>query len=139
MMVRTYSDLVKLKTFKERFDYLKLGGVVSEETFGVMRWHNQKFYHSYEWKKFRAEIIARDNGRNMGLIGFDIPGLIIIHHLNPITYEDVVNRRPCVLDPENAISVSASTHRAIHYSDEDLLNSGPVVRQPNDMCPWKGV
>lgn len=138
-MAKTYSELIKLKTFKERFDYLKLGGVVCEETFGAMRWYNQKFYHSYEWKKFRNAIIARDNGMNMGLAGFDIPGLIIIHHLNPITYEDVVTRAPCVLDPENAISVSAETHRAIHYCDDDLLSLGPVVRQPNDMCPWKGA
>ena len=137
MDTKTYSELIQLQTFKERLDYLKLDSVVCEETFGVARWLNQKFYHSYEWRKFRNAIIARDNGWDLGLVGFDIPGLIIIHHLNPITYEDIVNRRPCVLDPENAISVSANTHRAIHYSDDELLTLGPAVRQPNDMCPWK--
>ena len=137
MDTKTYSELIKLQTFKERLDYLKLDGIVGEETFGVARWLNQKFYQSYEWRKFRNAIIARDNGRDLGLIGFEIPGQITIHHLNPISYEDIVNRNPCVLDPENVISVSANTHRAIHYSDDELLTLGPAVRQPNDMCPWK--
>ena len=137
MNTKSYSELTQLPTFKERFDYLKLDGIVGEETFGIARWLNQKFYHSYEWRKFRNEIIARDNGMDLGVEGHDIPGQVIIHHLNPITYDDILERHPCVLDPENAISVSANTHRAIHYSDDELLTLGPAVRQPNDMCPWK--
>lgn len=137
MNTKSYSELTQLPTFKERLDYLKLDGIVGEETFGIARWLNQKFYHSYEWRKFRNEIIARDNGMDLGVEGHDIPGQVIIHHLNPITYDDILERHPCVLDPENAISVSANTHRAIHYSDDELLTLGPVVRQPNDMCPWK--
>lgn len=137
MNTKSYSELTQLPTFKERLDYLKLDGIVGEETFGIARWLNQKFYHSYEWRKFRNEIIARDNGTDLGVEGHDIPGQVIIHHLNPITYDDILERHPCVLDPENAISVSANTHRAIHYSDDELLTLGPVVRQPNDMCPWK--
>ena len=137
MNTKSYSELTQLPTFKERLDYLKLDGIVGEETFGITRWLNQKFYHSYEWRKFRNEIIARDNGMDLGVEGHDIPGQVIIHHLNPITYDDILERRPCVLDPENAISVSANTHRAIHYSDDELLILGPAVRQPNDMCPWK--
>ena len=137
MNTKSYSELTQLPTFKERLDYLKLDGIVGEETFGIARWLNQKFYHSYEWRKFRNEIIARDNGTDLGVEGHDIPGQVIIHHLNPITYDDIFERHPCVLDPENAISVSANTHRAIHYSDDELLTLGPAVRQPNDMCPWK--
>ena len=137
MNTKSYSELTQLPTFKERLDYLKLDGIVGEETFGIARWLNQKFYHSYEWRKFRNEIIARDNGMDLGVEGHDIPGQVIIHHLNPITYDDILERRPCVLDPENAISVSTNTHRAIHYSDDELLTLGPAVRQPNDMCPWK--
>ena len=137
MNTKSYSELTQLPTFKERLDYLKLDGIVGEETFGIARWLNQKFYHSYEWRKFRNEIIARDNGTDLGVEGHDIPGQVIIHHLNPITYDDILERHPCVLDPENAISVSANTHRAIHYSDDELLTLGPAVRQPNDMCPWK--
>ena len=137
MNTKSYSELTQLPTFKERLDYLKLDGIVGEETFGIARWLNQKFYHSYEWRKFRNEIIARDNGTDLGVEGHDIPGQVIIHHLNPITYDDILERHPCVLDPENAISISANTHRAIHYSDDELLTLGPVVRQPNDMCPWK--
>ena len=137
MNTKSYSELTQLPTFKERLDYLKLDGIVGEETFGIARWLNQKFYHSYEWRKFRNEIIARDNGMDLGVEGHDIPGQVIIHHLNPITYDDIFERHPCVLDPENAISVSANTHRAIHYSDDELLTLGPAVRQPNDMCPWK--
>lgn len=137
MNTKSYSELTQLPTFKERLDYLKLDGIVGEETFGIARWLNQKFYHSYEWRKFRNEIIARDNGTDLGVEGHDIPGQVIIHHLNPITYDDILERHPCVLDPENVISVSANTHRAIHYSDDELLTLGPAVRQPNDMCPWK--
>lgn len=137
MSIRSYSELITLPTFKKRLDYLKLDGIVGEETFGPARWVCQKFYHSYEWRQFRKEIITRDNGLDLGMKSYDISGLIIIHHLNPITYEDIANRNPCVLDPENAISVSANTHRAIHYSDDELLTLAPVIRTPNDTCPWK--
>lgn len=134
---KSYSDLIGLKTFKERLDYLKLDGIVGEQTFGHTRWLNQKFYRSYAWRQFRNVIIARDNGCDLGIENYDIYGPITIHHLNPITYDDIVNRSPNVLDPENAICVSANTHRVIHYSDDDLLAIGPVERVPNDTCLWK--
>lgn len=134
---KSYSELISLKTFKERLDYLKLDGIVGEQTFGHTRWLNQKFYRSYAWRQFRNAIITRDNGCDLGLENYDIYGPITIHHLNPITYDDIVNRSLNVLDPENAICVSANTHRVIHYSDDDLLAIGPVERTPNDTCLWK--
>lgn len=134
---KTYSELSSLTSFRERFDYLKLDGIVGEETFGSKRWINQKFYHSAEYLRFRKQIIARDLGCDLGLEGHDIFGLVIIHHINPITYEDILNKDHCVLDPENAVCVSSSTHRAIHYGDFNIILSGPVIRQKNDTCPWK--
>lgn len=134
---KSYSELISLKTFKERLDYLKLDGVVGEQTFGHTRWLNQKFYRSYAWRQFRNAIITRDNGCDLGVENYDIYGPITIHHLNPITYDDIVNRSPNVLDPENAICVSTNTHRVIHYSDDDLLATGPIERTPNDTCLWK--
>lgn len=134
---KSYSELIRLKSFKERLDYLKLDGIVGEETFGHARWLNQKFYNSYAWRQFRNAIITRDNGCDLAMANYDIRGAIIIHHLSPITYDDIVNRAKSVLDPENAICVSANTHRVIHYSDDDLLATGPAERVPNDTCPWK--
>lgn len=135
--IKTYSELSLIKSFKERFEYLKLDGIVGEETFGCKRWLNQKFYHSTEYIRFRNQIITRDCGCDLGLDGYDIFGLIIVHHLNPITYEDILNRNFCVLDPENAVCVSANTHRAIHYGKFDIVSSGPIIRHKNDTCPWK--
>lgn len=136
-MMKTYSELIQIPTFEERFKYLKLNGVVGEETFGFKRWLNQEFYHSDEWMQFRDKIIIRDGGCDLGVDGFEIYGSVLIHHLNPITYEDILNRSPCVFDPDNVICTKHSTHNAIHYGDETLLLRTPVERTKNDTCPWR--
>lgn len=137
MIFKSYSELIQLPTFKERFRYLELGGKVGEETFGFQRWANQQLYHSSEWLRFRDDVIIRDNGCDLGVEGYEIAGAVLIHHLNPITYEDVVNRAPCVFDMDNVICTQLSTHNAIHYSDESLLIQMPTQRSRNDTCPWK--
>lgn len=137
MNIKTYSELITLPTFEERFRYLKLDGSVGKETFGFKRWLNQEFYHSDMWLQFRDEIIIRDEGCDLGVPGYEIFGSILIHHLNPITYEDILNRNLCVFDPENAICTKLNTHNAIHYGDESLLDLPPVQRTQNDTCPWR--
>ncbi len=134
--IRTYSELIKLETFEERFDYLKLSGEVGTETFGFNRYLNQIFYRSPEWRKLRRHIIIRDNGCDLGVEGYDIFGKIIIHHMNPVCYDDVLNRNPQIMDPEYLISASNLTHQAIHYSDEDILPKLPVERKPGDTKLW---
>lgn len=136
-MIRTYSELSKLSTFKERFDYLKLNGKVGEDTFGHSRFLNQDFYSSPEWRRTRRNIIVRDNGCDMGLEGYSVQGRIYVHHINPITVDDILERRPCLFDPENLICVSSMTHEAITYGIEDMLPTDPVIRRPNDTCPWR--
>lgn len=136
-MIRTYSELSKLSTFKERFDCLKLNGKVGEDTFGHSRFLNQDFYSSPEWRRTRRNIIVRDNGCDMGLDGYSIQGRIYVHHINPITVDDILERRPCLFDPENLICVSSMTHEAITYGIEDMLPTDPVIRRPNDTCPWR--
>ena len=137
-MIKTYSELITLPTFEERFRYLKLDGVIGEETFGFDRYLNQAFYSSKEWKKFRRDIIVRDMGCDLGIEDREIGGLIMIHHLNPISLEDILKRNVKVLlNPENVICTSASTHRAIHYGDENLLIKAPIERTKNDTCPWR--
>lgn len=136
-MIRTYSELSNLQTFKERFDYLKLNGKVGEDTFGHSRFLNQDFYSSPEWRRTRRNIIVRDNGCDMGLDGYSIQGRIYVHHINPITVDDILERRPCLFDPENLICVSSMTHEAITYGIEDMLPTDPVIRRPNDTCPWR--
>ena len=136
-MIRTYSELITLPTFEERFEYLKLNGSVGKITFGYDRYLNQILYSSGEWKDFRVDIIARDNGCDLACEGFEVNKGIIVHHINPITVEDVVNRNPKVFDPENVISTSSNTHRAIHYSNKDLLILAPIERSKNDTCSWK--
>lgn len=136
-MIRTYSELSNLQTFKERFDYLKLNGKVGEDTFGHSRFLNQDFYSSPEWRRTRRNIIVRDNGCDMGLEGYSIQGRIYVHHINPITVDDILERRPCLFDPENLICVSSMTHEAITYGIEDILPTDPVIRRPNDTCPWR--
>ena len=126
-----------LPTFIERYRYLKLGGSVGKETFGYDRYLNQALYRSPEWKRFRRDIIIRDNGCDLGCEGYEIVGKILIHHIEPITIEDVIKRNPKIFDPENTISTQLMTHNAIHYGDESLLITEPVVRKPNDTCPWK--
>ena len=135
---RSYSELIRLKTFEDRFDYLYLGGGVGEETFGCNRYLNQVFYRSKEWRKFRRDIIVRDLGCDLGIEDRDIYGMIIIHHLNPITIDDIIQKRfEILLNPENAICTSENTHKAIHYSDKELLILNPIERTKNDTCPWR--
>lgn len=137
-MIKTYTELIQLPTFEERFRYLKLDGVIGEETFGFDRYLNQAFYSSTEWKKFRRDIIVRDMGCDLGIEDREIGGLIMIHHLNPIALEDILKRNVKVLlNPENVICASANTHRAIHYGDESLLIKAPIERTKNDTCPWR--
>lgn len=137
MSIRTYSELIKLPTFEERYKYARLGGRVGESTFGYERYLNQLFYESKEWRDFRRSIIIRDRGCDLGILDREISGLIMIHHLNPISVDDILQRRECLLDPENAICASPNTHRAIHYGDESLLIKAPIVRSKNDTCPWR--
>lgn len=135
--MRTYSELIKLSTLAERFDYLKLGGVIGEDTFGFERYLNQNFYRSAVWKKIRNEVIIRDNGCEMGLEDYPISGRIIIHHMNPVDSDDIIHQRDILLNPEFLICVGNQTHNAIHYGSIDLLPRDPIERKPNDTCPWK--
>ena len=136
-LIRTYSELITIPTFEERFEYLKLNGSVGLETFGHDRYLNQILYNSPEWRRFRPEIIVRDNGCDLACEGYEIFGKILIHHINPITAQDILNRNPKVFDPENVITTVHNTHNAIHYGDENLLITAPIERSRNDTCPWK--
>ena len=136
-MIRTYTELMTLPTFRERFLYLKLNGQVGDMTFGGNRHLNQAFYCSAEWKAFRRKIILRDGACDLADPDREIHEHIYIHHLNPISVRDVLDRNPCVLDPENAITTIFNTHQAIHYGDESLLLFAPVERAPYDTCPWR--
>jgi hypothetical protein len=137
MNIRKYSELIKLKNFKERFEYLKLGGGVGIETFGYDRYLNQILYRSPEWKQCRDKVIARDNGCDLGCDDYVIYGKILVHHINPITVEDVKSRSSKIFDLENLITTTLRTHNAIHYGDESLLILPPVERSKNDTCPWR--
>ena len=137
MIIRTYSELIKLPTFEERFQYLKLDGDVGVETFGFDRYLNQAFYSSDEWKSIRNQVIIRDNGCDLGIEGREIYKRIIIHHMNPITKEDLLYRTEYLLNPEYMICTMKNTHNAIHYGDENLLFKDPIERKPNDTCPWR--
>lgn len=135
--IRSYSELSKLVTFQERFEYLRLDGIVGESTFGFDRYLNQTFYRSTEWKAVRDNVIIRDLGRDLGVEGYEIRGRILIHHLNPITVKDIEFRSHALLDPENLICVTHETHNAIHYGDDNLLIRVPIERSKYDTCPWK--
>ena len=137
MIIRTYSELIKLQSFEERYQYLKLNGSVGRETFGYDRYLNQMFYNSQEWKSVRDYVIIRDNGLDLAAPGYDIVGKILINHMNPISKEDVLMRSKHILDPEYLISTTTNTHNAIHYGDESLLITKPILRTKNDTCPWK--
>lgn len=143
-MRRSYSELISIPTYKDRFLYLKLDGKIGIETFGHDRYLNQLLYRSGEWRRFRRDIILRDNGHDMAMIDiysprlYEISGLITVHHINPITVEDVLNRNPCIFDPDNVVCVSDNTHKAIHYGDISLLPTFEwSERRPNDTCPWR--
>lgn len=135
--IKTYSKLIQLDTFKDRFKYLKLNGRVGEETFGFDRYINQIFYQSQEWKRIRDRVIIRDNGCDLGFDGYEIRGKIIIHHMNPISIEDIRTSSDYLLNPEYLICVTHATHNAIHYGDEKLLGMSLVERRKNDTCPWR--
>lgn len=137
MSIRTYSELIKIPTFKERFEYLRLDGTVGEETFGFDRYLNQIFYKSPEWKAARDFVIIRDQGCDLAMEGHEIFGRILVHHMNPIRIEDIVNRSKYLLDPEYLICTIKNTHDAIHYGDGSLLIAGPIERTKNDTCPWR--
>ena len=137
MSIRTYSELITIPTFEERFEYLQLKGSVGKDTFGYDRYLNQVLYRSPEWKRLRNQIIIRDDGCDLACDGYDIYGKVLIHHLNPITVEDVLARSRKVFDPNNLVCVSHNTHNAIHYGDVDLLATGPIIRTKNDTCPWR--
>lgn len=139
-MILTYNELIRLPTFEERLSYLLLHGRVGAETFGFDRWLNQHFYRSEEWKQLRRKIIIRDNGCDLGVDGYDIQGAILVHHMNPIVADDIVNCTPYLMNPDFLISTSFDTHQAIHYENADLLKVAPIYpteRKPNDTCPWK--
>lgn len=136
-MVRTYSELSTLKTFKERYEYLRLDGIVGEETFGFDRYLNQIFYKSKEWEQIRREVIIRDNGCDLGIDGYDIRGKILVHHMNPLRVEDIVRRNDILLNPEYLITTVLATHNAIHYGDSNLSIFVPSERTKNDTCPWR--
>lgn len=137
MRKRCYSELLQLKSFEERYLYLKLAGEVGDPTFGYDRYFNQHFYHSSEWRRTRNQIILRDNGCDLGMPDYEIHGRIYIHHINPITKDDVEEFSDILLDPENLICVSFDTHNAIHYGDERTLPQKPIERVPGDTCPWR--
>ena len=135
--LRCYRELSRLKTFEERFEYLKLGALVGESTFGFERYMNQMLYTSSKWRRLRNQIIIRDNGCDLGVEGFEIPDKIVVHHMNPMTIEDLENFSDDVFNPEYLICCALLTHNAIHYGDKNLLPKLPVERRPGDTCPWK--
>lgn len=136
-IIRTYSELITIPTFKERFKYLSLEGKVGEETFGFDRYLNQVFYKSPEWRAVRDAVIIRDCGCDLAMPGHEIYGKILVHHMNPISMEDIVHRSQYLLDPEYLICTIKNTHDAIHYGDGSLLITEPIERKPNDTCPWR--
>ena len=136
--IRTYDELCKLKTFEERYEYLKLDGKVGKETFGFDRYLNQKFYKSKEWQKIRNDVIVRDMGCDLGIKDREIiDEEILIHHMNPITKEDIINKSDFLLNPKYLITTINNTHKAIHYGNSDMLYKAPIERSQNDTCPWR--
>ena len=138
-LIRSYSELSKLKTFRERYEYLRLRGDVGVQTFGRDRYLNQIFYHRTDWKNFRRQIILRDNGCDLGVPGYEFgpKQMVIIHHMNPILVEEILNNPEMLMDPEYVISVSLDTHNAIHYGKELVAPTEFIERQPNDTIPWR--
>ena len=134
---RCYTELIKLKTLEERFQYLRLNGMIGEELFGYARYLNQEFYHGSEWRNVRDQVIIRDGGYDLGVPGWKIVGNIYVHHMNPITKDQLLGNDPIMLDPEYLISCSYNTHQAITWGQAELLPQPLIVRRPNDTCPWK--
>lgn len=137
-MIRTYSELIKLKTFKDRFEYLKAGrNLLEKKHSDLISYMNQIFYKSREWTSVRRAVIIRDNGCDLGVEGYEIHGKILIHHMNPINLSDIVHKTDELLNPDYLITTVLSTHNAIHYGDASLLPALPIERRANDTCPWK--
>lgn len=136
-MIRCYKDLSRLESFMERYQYLKIHGKVGEETFGLDRYINQSLYKSQRWRNIRSQVIIRDNGCDLGVDGHEIDRYIVVHHMNPITLEDIEEERDIVFDPEYLICCASRTHQAIHFGDEGLLPKDYVERKPNDTCLWR--
>ena len=137
MIIRTYSDLIRFSTFEERYEYLKLSGVVGKSTFGFDRYLNQLLYNSCFWKSSRDKVIIRDQGCDLGVEGYDINDRIYVHHINPVTIEDIDKFGMELLDPEFLICTSFRTHNAIHFGDANQLPKPPIERKPGDTCPWR--
>ena len=137
LMIRCYRDLRAIESFNERYLYLKLDGKVGEQTFGLDRYVNQQLYKSYRWRRTRSQVIIRDNGCDLGIDGRELDRYIVIHHMNPITLEDIEEERDIIFDPENLICCSSRTHKAIHFGDESLLPKEPILRTPGDTCLWR--
>lgn len=135
--IRSYSELIKIPTFLERYRYLRQGAMVGESTFGFTRYLNQVFYRSREWRTLRDYIIVRDNGCDLAFVGHEVTDRIIVHHMNPLTLEDIEDRNPDIMDPRFLICTSHMTHEAITFGDERLLPKPIVERRPGDTCPWK--
>lgn len=136
MRTRTYSELRRLETFDERFEYLKLGGSVGHATFGFDRWINQQFYTSREWKQARRDVIIRDNGCDLGVRGYEIQGVVLVHHINPLESGDIIHGEEWILNPDYLITTTHDTHNAIHYGDRSLLPVPFVERKPGDTKLW---
>jgi len=136
MRTRKYSELRRLITFEERFEYLSMPGEVGNATFGFDRWLNQQFYHSREWKQVRDAVVYRDGACDLGIRGYEIHAQLLVHHMNPVTPDDLVQGEEWVLDPEYLITTTHRTHNAIHYGDQSLLARAPVERRPGDTTLW---
>lgn len=136
-IIRTYSELITLPTFEDRYRYLQLNGAVGEDTFGFDRYINQQFYRSKEWQRIRDEVIIRDNACDLGMEGYEIHGRIYVHHMNPIMVRDIQSNSDYLMNPEFLICTTHRTHNAIHYGDENLLARAPIERTKNDTCPWR--
>lgn len=137
MSIKTYSELIEIPTYIDRFKYLSLDGMVGAETFGYDRYLNQVLYSSREWQKVRRDVIIRDNGCDLACEGYELSGRILIHHINPMTVKDIVERNPKIFDMNNLITTTHRTHNAIHYGDENLLVLEPIIRTKDDTCPWR--
>lgn len=137
MTIRTYSELITLPTFEDRYRYLQLNGAVGKDTFGFDRYINQQFYRSKEWQRIRDEVIIRDNACDLGMEGYEIHGRIYVHHMNPIMVRDIQSNSDYLMNPEFLICTTHRTHNAIHYGDENLLARTPIERTKNDTCPWR--
>lgn len=136
-MIRTYRELRRIKSFEERYDYLRLSGTIGVATFGYDRYLNQILYGTEEWSRARDEVIVRDGGNDLGIEGYELKSGIWVHHMNPLTVEDIESGSKDIFDPEYLICTSRLTHSAIHYGDRSMLPKLPIERRPNDTCPWR--